>query len=320
MTAESSNLRAFFTIWKESFAAVLSQLGVAEAFAILSPLTAPPAADAVPGRFSLEGALQGELLFSAPPVVAVRFAQQLMSEPIDPAIEITDSHRDAYAEFLRQVAGDAASAWKALSGNEIQLNFQATPAPDFASATATEIKISGGALGENLIQLQLNQQLCDSLDAAPPATPPAEAPAEAPPKAETAPPPAAPVEVSAPAAPPAAAAPRPPVRPAQPPPSPQPSAQLAKPVAALPQNVDLLLDVELEATIRFGAREMLLRDIFGLMPGAVVELDQIVNEPVDLLVAGRLIARGEVVVVDGNFGLRVSEVASASQRAELLQL
>ena len=65
---------------------------------------------------------------------------------------------------------------------------------------------------------------------------------------------------------------------------------------------------------------MLLRDIFSLMPGAVVELDQIVNEPVDLLVAGRLIARGEVVVVDGNFGLRVSEVATPSQRAEVLRL
>jgi flagellar motor switch protein FliN len=88
---------------------------------------------------------------------------------------------------------------------------------------------------------------------------------------------------------------------------------------ALPANLDLLLDVELEATIRFGQREMLLRDIFGLMAGAVVELNQSVNEPAELLVAGRLVARGEVVVVDGNFGLRVTEVASTGQRAELLQ-
>jgi len=89
---------------------------------------------------------------------------------------------------------------------------------------------------------------------------------------------------------------------------------------ALPTNLDLLLDVELEATIRFGQREMLLRDIFGLMAGAVVELNQSVNEPAELLVAGRLVAKGEVVVVDGNFGLRVTEVASTGQRAELLQL
>jgi len=64
---------------------------------------------------------------------------------------------------------------------------------------------------------------------------------------------------------------------------------------------------------------MLLRDVFALMPGAVVELNQLVNEPAALLVAGRVIARGEVVVVDGNFGLRVTEVASRGQRAELLQ-
>lgn len=85
-------------------------------------------------------------------------------------------------------------------------------------------------------------------------------------------------------------------------------------------NLGLLLDVELEATIRFGQREMLLREVFGLMPGAVVELNQLVNEPAELLVAGRLIARGEVVVVDGNFGLRVTEVAVAAQRAALLEL
>lgn len=83
-------------------------------------------------------------------------------------------------------------------------------------------------------------------------------------------------------------------------------------------NLDLLLDVELDATIRFGEREMLLRDVLGLMPGTVVELNQLVNEPADLLVAGRLVARGEVVVVDGNFGLRVTEVASKTQRAALV--
>jgi len=78
--------------------------------------------------------------------------------------------------------------------------------------------------------------------------------------------------------------------------------------------------VQLEATIRFGEREMLLQDVFGLTPGAVVELNQLVNEPAELLVAGRLVAKGEVVVVDGNFGLRVTEVVSRSQRAEMLSL
>jgi flagellar motor switch protein FliN/FliY len=100
-----------------------------------------------------------------------------------------------------------------------------------------------------------------------------------------------------------------------PPPPPQDSL-----VGAVPLNLELLLDVELQATIRFGEKEMLLRDVLGLMPGAVIELNQMVNEPASLLVAGRLIARGEVVVVDGNFGLRVTEVTSPGQRAELLHL
>jgi flagellar motor switch protein FliN/FliY len=73
-------------------------------------------------------------------------------------------------------------------------------------------------------------------------------------------------------------------------------------------NLDLLMDVELEVTLRFGERSMLLRDILELGEGSVVELDRQVEEPVDLLLDGKLIARGEVVVVDGNYGLRVREM------------
>lgn len=73
-------------------------------------------------------------------------------------------------------------------------------------------------------------------------------------------------------------------------------------------NLDLLMDVELEVTLRFGERSMLLRDILELGEGSVVELDRQVEEPVDLLLDGKLIARGEVVVVDGNYGLRIQEM------------
>jgi flagellar motor switch protein FliN/FliY len=93
----------------------------------------------------------------------------------------------------------------------------------------------------------------------------------------------------------------------------------AAPDASVATNLSLLLDAELGATIRFGNRELLLREILGLTPGDVVELDQHVDEPAQLIVAGRAIARGEVVVVDGNFGLRITEVASASQRAEVIR-
>lgn len=88
----------------------------------------------------------------------------------------------------------------------------------------------------------------------------------------------------------------------------------------VPANLALLLDAELEATIRFGDRQMPLKEIFELMPGDVIELDQMVDELAQLIVAGRTIAKGEVVVVDGNFGLRITEVASVSQRAEVIRI
>jgi flagellar motor switch protein FliN/FliY len=71
------------------------------------------------------------------------------------------------------------------------------------------------------------------------------------------------------------------------------------------------MDVELAMTLRFGGRSLLLREILDLCPGAVVELDRQVEEPVELMLDGKLVARGEVVVVDGNYGLRVTEVVSA---------
>lgn len=85
-------------------------------------------------------------------------------------------------------------------------------------------------------------------------------------------------------------------------------------------NIGLLFNVQLEATIRFGGRQLLLRDILSLTPGSVIELDRQVGEPAELLVAGHLVAKGEVVVVEGNFGLRVTELINAGQRSELVQV
>ncbi len=83
-------------------------------------------------------------------------------------------------------------------------------------------------------------------------------------------------------------------------------------------NLGLLMDVELGVMLRFGRRQALLREVLELAPGAVLELDREIQEPVDLLLNNRIIARGEVVVVDGNYGLRVTEVASPQQRVNSL--
>jgi len=73
-------------------------------------------------------------------------------------------------------------------------------------------------------------------------------------------------------------------------------------------SYERLRDVVLDVKLRFGSRRMLLRDVLALSAGVVVELDNNLNSPVDLLLDGRLVAQGEVVVVDGNYGLRVTHV------------
>ena len=88
---------------------------------------------------------------------------------------------------------------------------------------------------------------------------------------------------------------------------------------ALPAGLELLLDVELEAALRFGSREMPLGDILDLGPGDVVQLDRHVSDPVDLLVGDKIVARGEVVLINGNFGLRVTEVAEPRKRLESIR-
>jgi flagellar motor switch protein FliN len=114
-------------------------------------------------------------------------------------------------------------------------------------------------------------------------------------------------------------------------PKPAVSAPAAKPPAAgsgpaassaqgtLSPGIELLLDVELEAALRFGCREMPLGEILDLGPGDVVQLDRHVSDPVDLIVGDKIVARGEVVLVNGNFGLRVTEVAAPRKRLESIR-
>lgn len=85
------------------------------------------------------------------------------------------------------------------------------------------------------------------------------------------------------------------------------------------RNIDLLLDVELPVALRFGKSEMPLGNILELGPGAVVELDQKILDPVELLVGGKVVAQGEVVVMDGHYALRVTEVLNPIERIESLQ-
>ncbi len=83
-------------------------------------------------------------------------------------------------------------------------------------------------------------------------------------------------------------------------------------------NIDLLLDVELPITVSFGETEMQLKDILKLGVGSVIELDKSVNDPVTVIVNQKPIAKGEVVMVEGNYGVRILEVESAAERIRSL--
>lgn len=79
----------------------------------------------------------------------------------------------------------------------------------------------------------------------------------------------------------------------------------------LPANLRLVMDVELNVSLRFGQRKLPLREVLELTSGSVIELDRMVDDPVELLLDGKVVARGEAVIVDGNYGLRVTEIPQA---------
>jgi len=89
--------------------------------------------------------------------------------------------------------------------------------------------------------------------------------------------------------------------------------------AAVPgdENVGVFMGLQLAASIRFGETEMLLEDVIKLGIGSVIELNSSIDEPVDLVVNGRPLARGEVVVVDGFYGIRITELCGGDKRTLL---
>ncbi|MGH9520503.1 MAG: FliM/FliN family flagellar motor switch protein, partial [Terriglobales bacterium] len=96
--------------------------------------------------------------------------------------------------------------------------------------------------------------------------------------------------------------------------SPDAASEAALDGSRVGSKLDLLLDVELDVTLRFGGRQMLLHDVLELAPSSVLELDRHIDDPVELLVGGKVIAWGEVVVVDGNYGLRITRLVHRKER------
>jgi len=103
--------------------------------------------------------------------------------------------------------------------------------------------------------------------------------------------------------------------------TPQRVDSLAKPTSgelSKPTAIDLLLDVELPVSVSFGRAQLALKDVIKLTTGSIVELNRAVSEPVDVIVNNCVIARGDVVVVEGNFGVRIRQVISRQERLRTL--
>lgn len=91
------------------------------------------------------------------------------------------------------------------------------------------------------------------------------------------------------------------------------------PTGPMPENLSVIMDIELVATARLGKVEVPISQILNYGPGSIIEMRHLVDEPVELLVNGKLIARGDVVVVDEKFGLRITEIISPQERIESLR-
>ncbi len=84
-------------------------------------------------------------------------------------------------------------------------------------------------------------------------------------------------------------------------------------------NIGLILDVPLEITVELGRTRKSIKDVLELTNGSIIELERLAGEPVDIMVNGKYLAKGEVVVIDENFGVRITDIASPAERAASLQ-
>ena len=269
-------------------------------------------------------------------------ADLMMGGEGTPADELSDLHVSAIGESMNQMMGSAATAMAEMIGRRVDISAPSVEVPgpgeewslgglaneDPIVRVAFQLRV-GDLLDTELMQLMpigFARTLVDGLhggaepaaEAAP--QPPAPAPAVEPDPAAAEPDPLLPPDLldalaEGPAAPPADESTRP-LR-AVPAPVAQPVAFPSldeAPPGPGGSDISLLLDVPLQVTVELGRTQLRIRNVLELVPGSIVELDKLAGEPVDVLVNGKQIARGEVVVIDEEFGVRITDVASQAKR------
>lgn len=264
----------------------------------------------------------------------------------NPPGELNELYMSAVSEAMNQMMGSVATSMSTVFKKKIDIAPPNCNLLDFATEPIITTIASGD---EPIVQVSFRMEVEDLIDseimqlvsfpvakemvsnligaveanAAPP--PPKAAPAPAPAPMAAAPPPQPQQPTPQYAPQPMMPPPQPmmmPMAPAQPPPhvAVQPVQFAPLRPTTLPvadTNIGLILDVPLQVTVELGRTRKLIREILELGPGSIVELDKLAGEPVDILVNGKQIAKGEVVVIDENFGVRVTEIIGQLDRTAL---
>lgn len=273
---QPSGSAEFLQVWSETFSQVLGQTaGTAFSCTVEKDKPSDLAAAGEGDRWiviTASGSLRGEMSLRLLPATVLRLGQIFMSEPPAPEAQLTPDHFESVVELLRQVSGIVCTSGQSRWG-EFQLRPEAaTAAPSWPPAETFWLRAADPPTRPILVEFGLSAALIAQLRVQPTET----------------------------ASPPAAAA------------NPVSAAVTDAALVQVPATLELLKDVQLAMTMRFGARTLLLREVLDLSPGTVVELDRRVKDPVELLLDGKLIARGEVVVIEGSYGLRVTEICPAA--------
>lgn len=255
--------------------------------------------------------------------------------------ELNDLHLSAICEAMNQMMGSAATSMSSMIEDMVDISPPTATRVDFADEFTEELK---DLIGQTFVQVSFRMEIGDLVDSEIMQLYPVEFArriyqqfmgATEEPAQE-----AKPAEAPAPAP---VAQEAPPVQAASPQPQPQPQMQMdmsmqqqpmmGMPMYAMPpqdvniqpaqfqsfapmqnltgiapENIDLIMDVPLEVTVELGRTSKSIKEILDFSPGTIIELDKLAGEPIDVLVNGKFVAKGEVVVIEESFGIRVTEI------------
>ncbi|MBS3977624.1 MAG: flagellar motor switch phosphatase FliY [Syntrophomonadaceae bacterium] len=225
---------------------------------------------------------------------------------LNPPAKLTELHLSAVAEAMNQMIGSAATSMSTMFGRGIGISPPIVSPVDFESSSYVSPLING----EDIVVIRFRIEIGALIDSEIMQVIPVKVAKE---------------EVKLLLYPPAPEQISPPVRAEQ---APQPVSSMEhlpvqavnhQPLPPETKNLELILDVPLSVTVILARTRRQIKEVLGLVPGAILEMDKLADEPVDILVNGTLIAQGEVVVIEENFGVRITSILSPVERLHNLK-